>query len=124
MPGSKVKPRSLKIIALHKKGLKVWQIAKEVDAKASLVVAAIRRAQLRGDLPPATPKPITSLSGLKRIYQIKVGAVGSVLEAQASPDVWEFVAEQTIAGGYNTMAEYVVDLITDAYYEQKGTTDD
>ena len=124
MPGSKVKPRTLKIIALHKKGLEVWQIAKEVDAKTSLIISAIRRAQQRGDLPPATPKPITSLHGLKRVYQIKLGAVGGVLEAQATPEVWRFAAEQVQDGGYETLAEYLVDLGTDAYYKQKGTTDD
>lgn len=118
MPGSKVKPRTLEIIRLHKEGMKVWQIAKAVDAGAPLVVAAIRRAQLRGDIPPPTPKEIDTITRLKQVYRIKTGVVGATMQREASPEVWKFAAVKTIEGGYDSISEYLIDLLTDAYYEE------
>jgi Arc/MetJ-type ribon-helix-helix transcriptional regulator len=33
--------------------------------------------------------------------------------------VWRFAAEQVQDGGYETVSEYLVDLLTDAYFKQK-----
>lgn len=118
MPGSTIKPRTLEIIRLHKEGLKVWQIAKAVDAHATLVVSAIRRAQLRGDLPLPTPKALNTISKVNKAYDIKIGAVGATMQREASPEVWKFAAEKTVEGGYTNIAEYLIDLLTDAYYEE------
>lgn len=123
MAGSRVKPRTLQIIKMHKKGLQVWQIAKELDVHATLVVAAIRRAQLRGDLPPPMRRGVEAISDLKRVYRVGIGSLGVTLERESTPEVWKFAAERTIAGGYETLAEYAADLITEAYYEE-GQIDD
>lgn len=124
MPGSSIKPRTLKIIELHKEGLKVWQIAKKLDVKAPLVASAVRRAQLRGDLPPPTPRPIVGLNDIRRMYQVNTGSIGVSVQAHTTVDVWKFAAEKTIEGGYNTIAEYMTDLLTDAYYENLESKND
>ncbi len=124
MPGSNIKPRTLKIIELHKQGLKVWQIAKAVDAKAPLVVSAIRRAQLRGDIPPPTPKPLASVRDLARVYKTPMGSVGRSMQAGTTSEVWKFAADMTIKGGYDNISEYLIDLLTDAYYENLESKND
>jgi hypothetical protein len=45
--------------------------------------------------------------------------MGSTLEKTATPEVWRFAAEQVQGGGYETISEYLVDLLTDAYFKQE-----
>jgi|TARA_R110000824_G_scaffold13684_1_gene59233 hypothetical protein len=58
-----------------------------------------------------------NLAALQRSYGIKVGAFGPVLKRTTTQEVWKFAILQAIDGGYDSVSEYLVDILTDMYYE-------
>lgn len=123
MAGSKVKPRTIQIMRMYREGMRARRIARKLDVHVALVVSAIRRAQLRGELPPPSRKGVEVISDLRRLYHIGIGSLGVTLERECTPEVWKFAAERVLAGGYKTLADYAVDLVTEAYYAEKGKDD-
>tara|TARA_R110001632_G_scaffold97193_1_gene203665 strand:- start:1133 stop:1501 length:369 start_codon:yes stop_codon:yes gene_type:complete len=116
-----VHPTTKKIIELYKSGMDVPEIIRDINGTYPQVTSAIRRAQERGELPKAREKPpITNIEALRRRYDVKTGGIGEALTTNASPEVWVFAAEYTINNGYSSMAEYLIDLLIEAYYEQGG----
>ena len=116
-----VKPITKKIVKMYKSGMDVPEIIRAINGTYPQVTSAIRRAQERGEIPinKETP-PITNVEALRRRYDMKTGGIGEALMANASPEVWVFAAEHTANNGYDSMAEYLIDLLVEAYYEQGG----
>ncbi len=116
-----VKPITKKIVKMYKSGMDVPEIIRAINGTYPQVTSAIRRAQERGEIPINKEKPpITNVEALRRRYDMKTGGIGEALMANASPEVWVFAAEHTINNGYASMAEYLIDLLIEAYYEQGG----
>jgi DNA-binding MarR family transcriptional regulator len=116
-----VKPITKKIVKMYKSGMDVPEIIRSINGTYPQVTAALKRAQERGEIPINKEKPpITNVEALRRRYDIKTGGIGEALAANASPEVWVFAAEHTINNGYGSMAEYLIDLLVEAYYEQGG----
>jgi hypothetical protein len=116
-----VKPITKKIVKLYKSGMDVPEIIRAINGTYPQVTSAIRRAQERGEIPINKEKPpITNVEALRRRYDIKTGGIGEALAANASPEVWVFAAEHMVNNGYGSMAEYLIDLLIEAYYEQGG----
>jgi|TARA_B110000285_G_scaffold10706_1_gene10651 hypothetical protein len=116
-----VKPITKKIVKMYKSGMDVPEIIRAINGTYPQVTSAIRRAQERGEIPINKEKPpITNVEALRRRYDMKTGGIGEALMANASPEVWVFAAEHTINNGYGSMAEYLIDLLIEAYYEQGG----
>lgn len=117
-----VKPITKKIVKMYKSGMNVPEIIRAINGTYSQVTSALRRAQERGEIPINKEKkpPITNVEALRRRYDMKTGGIGEALTANASPEVWVFAAEHTVNNGYDSMAEYLIDLLVEAYYEQGG----
>tara|TARA_B100000780_G_scaffold175895_1_gene123226 strand:- start:371 stop:592 length:222 start_codon:yes stop_codon:yes gene_type:complete len=64
---------------------------------------------------------VKNLAALQRSYGIKVGAFAPVLERTTTHEVWKFAIIQAVEGGYDSVSEYLVDLLTDAYYDSKAS---
>tara|TARA_B100000780_G_C20892269_1_gene355092 strand:- start:229 stop:585 length:357 start_codon:yes stop_codon:yes gene_type:complete len=106
-----------KIVGLYGAGMDIPEIIRTINGTYPQVASAIRRS----DLFVGREKPqVTNLEGLKRRYNITTGSMGTALIANSSPEVWVFAAEHTLNNGYNNMAEYLIDLLVEAYYEQGG----
>ena len=116
-----VKPITKKIVKMYKSGMDVPEIIRAINGTYPQVTSAIRRAQERGEIPIDKKKPpITNIAALRNRYAMKTGGLGEALMANASPEVWVFAAEHTANNGYDSMAEYLIDLLIEAYYEQGG----
>ena len=116
-----VKPITKKIVKMYKSGMDVPEIIRAINGTYPQVTSAIRRAQERGEIPINKKKPpITNIAALRNRYDMKTGGLGEALMANASPEVWVFAAEHTANNGYDSMAEYLIDLLIEAYYEQGG----
>ena len=116
-----VKPITKKIVKMYKSGMDVPEIIRSINGTYPQVTAALKRAQERGEIPINKEKPpITNVEALRRRYDIKTGGIGEALAANASPEVWVFAAEHMVNNGYGSMAEYLIDLLIEAYYEQGG----
>lgn len=119
MPIMKRTKDTLRIIRLKSEGMSNADIVRLTFKTKSQVASVIRRARQDGLLPPAVAE-IKYVRDLHRVYGVKTGAMGSTLEKTTTPEVWKFAAEQVQDGGYETVAEYLVDLLTEAYYEHSA----
>ena len=119
MPTMKRTKDTLRIIRLKSEGMSNADIVRLTFKTKSQVASVIRRARQDGLLPPAVAE-IKHVRDLQRVYGVKTGAISSTLEKTTTPDVWKFAAEHTINNGYGSMAEYLVDLLTEAYYEHSA----
>lgn len=119
MQGRRLSEESIRILELFKQGMKPREIAREVLSHNSAVVSVIRRARIRGDLPPKPPKPPKTVRETRALAGVRNGALGKSMQENASPEVWEFVCDQTIKGGYEDIASYCTELLIEEYYRQK-----
>ena len=115
MPGMKRTKVSLRIIKLKSEGMSNAEIVRLTFKTKSQVASVIRRARQDGLLPPAVVQ-VKYVKDLHRVYGVKTGAMCSTLEQTTTPEVWKFAAVQVQDGGYATISEYLVDLLTEAYY--------
>ena len=51
--------------------------------------------------------------------RLPIGSVGTWFSKAATPDVWEFVVNQTLKGKYESVAEYLVDLAIEESFKGK-----
>ena len=119
MPGLRRTKDTLRIIRLKSEGMGNADIVRLTFKTKSQVASVIRRARQDGLLPPAVAE-IKYVRDLHRVYGVRTGSMGSTLEKTTTPEVWKFAAEQVQDGGYETVAEYLVDLLTEAYYEHSA----
>lgn len=115
MPGMKRTKMSTKIINLKSEGMSNAEIVRLTFKTKSQVASVIRRARQDGLLPPAVAE-VKHVKDLHRVYGVRTGAMGSTLERTTTPEVWKFAATQVQDNGYATISEYLVDLLTEAYY--------
>ena len=115
MPGMKRTKMSMKIINLKSEGMSNAEIVRLTFKTKSQVASVIRRARQDGLLPPAVAE-VKYVKDLHRVYGVRTGAMGSTLERTTTPEVWKFAATQVQDNGYATISEYLVDLLTEAYY--------
>ena len=118
MSGLRRTKDTLRIIRLKSEGMSNVDIVRLTFKTKSAVASVIRRARQDGLLPPAVAE-VKYVRDLHRVYGVRAGAMGSTLEKTTTPEVWRFAAEQVQAGGYATVSEYLVDLLTDEYFKQK-----
>ena len=118
-----VKAISKEMIEMRKAGMKIPAIMKAVNGSYPQVISTLRRAEERGDLPFGSTKrevPLNCVADVQRMYDVKLGSMGKTMQTKSTHEIWVFAAEQTLDGGYGTVAEYLIDLLIEAYYEQRG----
>lgn len=118
MPRLRRTKDTLRIIRLKSEGMDNADIVRLTFKTRSQVASVIRRARQDGLLPPAVAE-VKYVRDLHRVYGVRTGAMGSTLEKTTTPEVWKFAAEQVQDNGYANISEYLVDLLTDAYFKQK-----
>ena len=118
MPGMKRTKMTMKIINLKSEGMSNADIVRLTFKTKSQVASVIRRARQDGLLPPVAAE-VKYVRDLYRVYGVRAGATGSTLERTTTPEVWKFAATQVQDNGYATISEYLVDLLTDAYYANR-----
>lgn len=119
--GRQISEKSKRIIALRNGGMKNRQIAAETGYSYTSVAAVIHQAIQRGEC-QKFQFTSTGNAARKRANRLgmKLGSIQRSLAAEASADIQHGIARAAHKGGYGTIAEYMVDLAIDAYFEETG----
>jgi len=62
---------------------------------------------------------MNEFSKITQPIRLPIGSVGACFSKAATPDVWEFVVNQTLKGKYESVAEYLVDLAIEESFKGK-----
>lgn len=109
-------------VELYRQGKRIKEISLIQDRNYSAVVAAIHRARTNDPkLDPKNRERRTLEADVKR-FGVKVGPLIDTIQENASVQVRQWICEQTKKNDYRSIAEYLVDLAIDAYFEE--TKDD
>ena len=109
---NKFNPETALIWTLHEKGMTNKAIAEQNGWGIHKVASAIGRGRDRGIL--AKPRPMSAMDHRRRFGGIRRGSIKNVMEG-LSEDRQEWLVSNAYEQGYNSLAEYVLDLVMDVY---------
>lgn len=117
---------TVQVLELFHNGMKVHDIADKMGMKNPRVYGIIWRARKRGEMltPRDRMSPEQRLESQLRRPPMLIGAPKEAIKNVMTMESFNHMTDMVIKGGYANYCEYLVDLAVDAYYEQKGTTDD
>jgi hypothetical protein len=95
-------------------GLGAPAIAKLVGTTPDIVRGAIGRGRASGNCLPKVRTKVTSRNSSTLTY----GYVGQIIDA-LSVEQLDWLFKESEAVGYNTCAEYIAELVQDAYFEEQ-----
>ena len=123
--GRQVSEKTKRIIELRNSGMKTREIAEVTGYTYTSVGGVIHNAIKRGEC----NKYQFGSSGnaaRKRVSRlgVRLGSIQEALAQEATADIQYWIARSANKGGYKTMAEFLVDLAIDAYFDGKGQGDE
>ena len=114
---NKSNPETALIWTLHEKGMTNKSTAEQNGWGIHKVASAIRRGRDRGII--AQPRMMSAMDHRRRFGGIRRGSIKNVMEG-LSEDRQEWLVSNAFEQGYNSLAEYVLDLVMDVYDAEHG----
>lgn len=107
-----IKPQTLDIWRLSNQGMSGKNITKALGLNRGIVSGAINRGRKSGHCNKKVRTKVTCRNESSLTY----GYIGQVIDALSLEQLdWLFVESEAV--GYNTCAEYIAELVQDAYEE-------
>lgn len=100
------------------KGMKYRDVSTKLGVPMGSVAAIVSKARDRGELPPVTPRKDTYMRYYVRTKNQRFGRV-SKAASTLSPDAARWLVDRTVAGGYDTIAEMMIDEMLEIYTEEQ-----
>ena len=112
-----------KILAMHEAGFPMGVIAKELGRSYGSVKDKVNRMRKSGvRLKFRRTSTAETRWAVCRRHGVSVGQLTDLLFRKnrvASPKVVEWMAQQTVAGGYKSIGEWLIDEAVDRYFEEQ-----
>lgn len=121
--GKGVSPQNRRVIEWYKSGVSAAEIAKKTGRPKSTISGVLFRARRRGEL-PARSANSASFNALKDKHRVAVGPLGVRLSDGLSREVAEWLVCKVSNDGYADIAEFICDLLVEAFYEEMETKDE
>lgn len=116
--------RNQEAIALYQSGMAPKDIAIKQSRKASAIHSMLGKARQDGKLPRFKRRRHRDcntypLRHMLEKNNIGLGGIGPYLKHQISKETLEWIIDQTLAEGYESVAEYLCELAVEAFYENQ-----
>ena len=117
MHGQQTKNRTFQIWEMGRQGMKPKEIMKALDVSYCTVNSALYRGRQQGKL---SPKGRGNIRYQLAQQNVKYGSISDVLATLTKEQV-DWLTDQTLALGCETLAEYIVEVLRDAHIEATQT---
>lgn len=114
-----VKKKQASVIRKISKGMTYKDVAAQLGMPMGSVSGIVNRARERGELSPVMPRKGSYIRAYVRANDQKFGRISSAA-SNLSDDAVRWVVDRTVAGGYESVAEMLIDEILERYEEEKA----
>ena len=116
MPGAKTTKRTLEIWKLYSQGVSIVHIAEKLSLKPNSVNAAVVRGFVKGVV--TKRKAASGMRPALKRMGLQTGSVRDIFDG-LDEDQRNWLMDEVMGMGCETIAEYLLEQIRDAYEESK-----
>lgn len=107
-----------RVVDLYKSGLRPREIVERYGFTPYQTRIAVRRGVVRGDIIPHKDARETPFKEYARLFGVGMGSMGG-LGNELTADQYQWLVDEAVRLGCETVQEHIAELVRDAIEEQK-----